>query len=163
MKKKRPMKADADLDLGTLETDWLSQTRRMTKATELQAEAKKDLDEAEATLDVAKADAAKRIRKNPKKYGLATKTEAAVKEAVTTHPKVQEAVAAVIQAKYAVNILAGKIKGLDSRKATLENLVTLFGQGYFSKPRLKKGIDDRVREKVNDDLKYASYTRKRNH
>lgn len=134
---KKHHKAHSDLNLGTLEEDFLSQTRRMQRATDKQAEAKKDLAEAEAEFKAVAAELKNKIRSHPKKYGADKATEGAINELVILQPEYQEAQQQVIEAQYLVDLLGGEIRTLDDRRRTIEGLIQLHGQGYFAKPKVK--------------------------
>ena len=135
-----------DIDLSRLEEEWVRQPKLFGKYSAKLADAKKDLSEAKATEEVVEAEIKRRIRRNPQKYGVNKVTEPAIKEAMILHPNYQSAVAAVTEAKHAVDVLEGLVNTLEHRKRTLENLVTLHGQNYFSKPRLRKESDAEVRD-----------------
>jgi hypothetical protein len=138
-----------NIDLGSLEVEWLRQPRLYGKYSAKLADAKKDLSEAKAAEEVTEAEVKRRIRRNPQKYGMNKITEPAVKETMVLHPLYQRAVAAVNSAKHVVDVLEGLINTLEHRKRTLENLVTLHGQNYFSKPKSPKGYGREMEDSLD--------------
>jgi hypothetical protein len=146
-----------EVNLATLEEDWVKQTGLMSEACQIQALLKKELAYVEADLEVAEADAKFRIRKNPTKYGLDKATDNPVKEAMILHPLYQKANKKVIEAKFAVDMIGGCIATLEHRKRTLEGLVSLYGQQYFAKPTVPQDAVRQFKDKVDS----APYRRKK--
>lgn len=127
-----------DIDLSRLEVECMKQPRRLKKHTDLLAEANKDVAEAKANLEVVEADVKRAIRRNPNKYDIHKITEGAVSEAMVISKRYREAKWAVIEAEHTVDVLKGSVKSLDHRKGMIEGAITLHGQGYFSKPRIRQ-------------------------
>jgi kynurenine formamidase len=100
------------------------------------ADAKKELAEANADLDVIKAEVADDVRSNPKKYGLDKITVDAVASAVAAAKEVKAATTDVIAARHLVDTTQAAVNALDHKKRMLENLVDLHGRDYFSSPRV---------------------------
>lgn len=138
-----------EIDLDKLEQHWVEQTRYYNKYAKLQAEAKQTLMDAQAYKEWAEAESKKRIRRNPNKYRLNKITEPAVKEAMVLHPLYRKAMRELNDAQNGVDVLTGVLRTLEHRKATLENLVVLHGQNYFSKPRAPNGYDRDMESSMN--------------
>lgn len=113
------------------------------------AEKKKDIAEAEAELEVVRADVASRVRDTPAKFGLdpgsfrgGTITEAAIKEVLVTNAEVKEAEKSVRDARYEHDLAQSLVFAFDMKKRSLTNLVELHGMGYFSNVKASaKGVE----------------------
>lgn len=105
------------------------------------ADAKKELAEAQADLEVTKAEVAADVAANPAKYGLTKTTVDAVAAAVTSSKDVKAAQGTVIDARHLVDVTQAAVNALDHKKRMLENLVDLHGRDYFSdvRPRTREG------------------------
>lgn len=99
------------------------------------AEAKLKKEEAEDNAKVVRAESAKHVREHPSKYNLVKPTVDAVEAEVECHPAVREATKALIQAKYAYDVHAALVGGLDHKKRALEKLVDLQINGLLAEPR----------------------------
>ena len=129
----------ADIDLNNLEREWVEHVSKVREFTERSAETKRKEAEAKATMELAEATLLRDIRSNPDKFGLAPKpTEGAIKNCVLYQKRYKDAERAYIQAKYDNDLVDAAVKTLDHRKRALENLVSLWSQGYFATPREKK-------------------------
>jgi hypothetical protein len=136
-----------NLNLATLEEDWLLQVPAHDRYSRKVPDAKLDLSEAKAALEVVEAEVKRSIRRNPSKYGIEQSrvTEAMVAEAMILSPKYQKALKAVNDAKHVVDVLEAALNTLDHRKRTLESLVSLFGMSYFAKPKVKDQYNTSVK------------------
>jgi hypothetical protein len=143
-------KAFTNIDLARLEEEWLMQPKLYDKYSSKLADAKLDLAEAKSEQEWVIADVKRRLRKNPQKYGLSKTTDAIIKEASVLHPLWRKAEKAVNEAAHRVDVLNGIINTLEHRKRTLENLVTLFGQSYFSKPKVKREVQSKLVQLMNE-------------
>jgi hypothetical protein len=129
----------ADIDLNNLEKEWVDHVNKVRTFTDKSAETKKKEAEAKAAMELAEATLLRDIRNAPDKFGLAPKpTEGAIKNCVLYQKRYKDAERAYIQAKYENDLIDGVVKTLDHRKRALENLVTLWQNGYFAAPREKK-------------------------
>lgn len=136
-------RALSDFDINQLEKEWHRQPKLMEDIVSQLADAKRDWEEAKYEVELEEAACAQRIREKPEKYGLEKTTEAAIKEAVVLHPKMQKAKRALIDAVHRKDVLEGYARVLEHRKRALEKEVDLLLAGYFSGPKQPKG--DRVR------------------
>lgn len=152
-----------DVDLSRLEEDFLAQPRLMDRATKGSADAKKDLAELKAEMEVVEAECKRRIRKNPGKYGIvgSRPTKDMIDEALVLHPKYQEINVRVIEAQHKVDVFGGLINTLEHRKRTIEGLITLHGQGYWSKPRVSRAADESFAKDVDARRQEHAFSRKR--
>ena len=137
-----------DVDLANLDRDWAGQAERHMEFCRIAAERRKKHDQKKAALDVAEAQAAKAIRKNPNKYGTDGKlTEPMVKASIALHPIYAAALQELIDAKYDLDIADAAVKASEHRKKALENEVSLWSQGYFAKPKTGRLKHEKVKSK----------------
>jgi hypothetical protein len=107
----------------------------------LAADAKNDVDEAKAKVDVVHAELGQKIRADPGSYGLEKVTETAVSSTIVTRSEYQKAEKALREAKHAHEMAQAVVWALEHKKRSLTLLVELHGTGYFSTPKLsKKGV-----------------------
>ncbi len=140
----------SDIDEFALDKEWSRQTRiYMTYALQL-AEAKKELLDAKAALDLIKAELDLRIRECPENYGLKKVTEPAIENAIILRKDYKLALKAMHHAKHKVDTFQAVVDGMEHRKKALENLVVLEGRNYFSAPQDRSGvgIEERVKKSV---------------
>lgn len=153
-----------DIDKDALDEALVGQPRLFFKHSRNLADARLELDEAEAEFDVTKADLSLSIRDRPGKFGLGDKvTEAGIAAVLTQQQEYIDAQAKINKCKHNVAILQAVVTALDHRKRALEKLVDLHGQDYFSTPRLKgeaheslerermKAVVAKTRRKQRDD------------
>jgi tryptophan synthase alpha subunit len=122
------------------------------KYASLAAEARKDVDEAKAEVDVVDAALSKVIRAKPEKYGLEKVTEAGVNSAIVLDVKHQKALQTLHDAKYNLELIQAVVSALDHKKRSLTLLVELHGLSYFSEVKLskdgKEAVDAMTKRKV---------------
>lgn len=116
------------------------------------AEARKDLDEAKAALELVEADMAKQIRATPGQFNLEKVTEGAIREVILTTKGYQKAVARLHTAKHNLDNLQAVTSALEMKKRSLTLLVDLHGMGYYSAPRVskqgKESLEEMTKRKV---------------
>ncbi len=64
----------------------------------------------------------------------------------------------VIDAQYEYQMAQGAVQAVEQRKSALENLVKLYGQGYFAGPKTPRDISsevlkDQKNKRVNSNVK----------
>lgn len=123
-----------DVSIYELVEGWLAQSGLMKYYCDQMALAKKEAAEAKASRKVILAEIDYNIRKEPKKYGMHKVSESAIQNMVIMQEDAIAANQEVIDAEHKVDVLQGWISSLVDRKHSLENLVTLYGQQYFSVP-----------------------------
>jgi hypothetical protein len=132
-------KSFADIDLTRLEQEWVDHVAKVREYTERSAEAKRKLAEAKAFFEFTEATLLRDIRATPDKFKLEGKaTEGAIKNCVLYQKRYKDAERLYLSAKYDDDLLDGALRTLDHRKRALENLVSLWSQGYFATPREKR-------------------------
>ena len=123
-----------DIDKYDLDGEWVNQPLMYRKYARMLAKASRDVEKSKGALAEAKAEASKRLRKNPVKYGYKKSTEEIIKTGHVLLPTYKRALDVYIKAKYRFDLLMGIVKMLDHRKSALERLVNLHGQSYFARP-----------------------------
>jgi hypothetical protein len=136
-----------EIDVHRLDAECIAQPRLYHKyATEL-AKAKNRLDEAENRLKTIKALLDNLIRTDPSKFDLPEKlTETLIANTVIIQEKYKKAQAKVTDCQYLVSLLYAMVIALDHKKNSLENLIKLHGQDYFSAPRTDEKTAEKLRE-----------------
>lgn len=147
-----------DIDPNALDQEWLSQPRKVMRYSTLLADAKNELAEAKAELDVVAAEVDKHVRLCPSDFGMEKLklTEAIVSNTVLLDKRHRDALKQVNNARYKVDLLQAACDALEHRKKALENLVTLFLQSYWSEP-IAKGPS--AKDKI-DDLQRRAHAAK---
>lgn len=100
------------------------------------AEAKRDMDEAKAALDVCSAEVAQDIRQHPDKYDLEKVSEKAIEALVPTTKAYKAAQKTFFRAKHAVDMSQAVVWALEHKKRALTLLVELHGMGYFGNVKI---------------------------
>ena len=132
---------DIEIDGEALDQEWLGQSALYLKYSRHYADMTKRMDESKQNLDIAKAEADKRIRKNPENYGIDKITEAVVMNSILIEEGYKDAYDEYLSAKYEVDMARAAVSAFEQRKSALENLVRLFGQNYFSGPNVPYEIN----------------------
>lgn len=136
-------KDDIEIDPNNLDLECLRQPALFLKYSELLADAKQNLDRARRNLDKETARISLEIRTNPEEYTGDTKkpTEAMITALVDTDDSINRANAIVIKCRHDVEILQGIVNSFEQRKRSLNNLVSLHGQQYFSGPESTRPLN----------------------
>ncbi|MFA5408826.1 MAG: recombination mediator protein UvsY [Bacilli bacterium] len=142
----KPKEADFQIDPFRLDEEWVRQPNLYRRYAEASAEARRRHDEAKNDVTVIRSEIELAVRKNPEEHGLAKVTEGAIKTVIDLNEKVREAEEAVIEARYAMEVLQGAVGALDHRKAALGDLVRLHLADYFSKPTAPEEAREQVEE-----------------
>lgn len=121
----------------------------------LAAEAKRDVQEAKAMLDVVGADLAKDIRTNPSKYGMDKVTETGIQGIVILQKKYKEAQSELFKSQHRAEMCNATVWALEHKKRALTLLVDLHGMGYFASvkvsPEGKEVIQKTTRRRSAQD------------
>jgi len=108
-------------------------------------EAKRDVDEAKATLEALAADLGLRVRTNPKKFGIDKTTVDIINAIVLNDADYKEAQAELIKAKHRHEMTQAVVWALEHKKRSLTLLVDLHGMGYFSDVKATEAGRDAVK------------------
>ncbi len=146
MKDSREIELDISIDEMSLDREWTDQPRMYFRYAVKLADARRELDQANANLDLTKAELDTAIRSDPEKFGLAKVTESALEAVILTQDGYETAKAAVLRMKHDMDVMAAAVGALDHRKKALEKLCELFLANYFSRPRAPEGGKDRMDE-----------------
>lgn len=146
-----------DLDKHRLDEEWTEQPRHYNKAAVALADKRADYERAMADRDVTEAELDRDIRIKFEKEGTKV-TEAVVKNAVTRHRDMIDAVQAVIRARHEMDVAQALVVALDHRKKSLESLVQLWLANYFASPRAKT---EEVHSKITKPQTTKAFDRRR--
>jgi len=113
------------------------------------AEARLEMDERKATLDVVEAELAKAIRADPESFEIEKLTEATLTSTILLQPRYQKARGVYQKAKHESDLAQALVWALEHKKRSLTLLVELHGLGYFSDVK----VSEKGREAVNDMLR----------
>ncbi len=138
------------ISAGCLDKEWLAQPERVYDYCTQLAEAKQQLNQAKATLELVEAEGDRDVRLHPSTYGIDKLSEARIKNAVILTASYRQAYKEVIQAQHACDVLQAAVTALEHKKRALENLVHLFSMSYFSEPKAEEGDYDAMRESRRD-------------
>ena len=133
-----------------LEEEWLKHSVLYWGYSEKSAQAIKKRDLIREDIDQHRAELDRKIRKDPKKYGIEKVTEGAITAAITIDEKSIGLNSSLIDANEAVNRVSGAVKALEHKKRALEKLVELWLAGYYSEPRIKGGGEEKLQEKIQE-------------
>ena len=141
---KQDAEAITEIDRNHLDDECVKLPSDYLRFAFLSAEAKRDVAEAKATLEVVQAEVGKDIRMRPDRYGIEKVTEAALQGIVITTKRYKEAQAAYFRAQHDAEICQAVVWALEHKKRALTLLVDLHGMGYFSdvRPRTPEGRDE---------------------
>lgn len=126
------------IDPYDLQKEWLTQVKIFRKHGHMLADAKEDLERAEAKKKVVWAELDRDVRANPANYLLTGKiTEAVVENTIILQPSYQKAVESYIAAKHRVDISQVDVETLRQKKDALEAAVKMLLSEFWSEPRVK--------------------------
>lgn len=130
---------ESDFEINRNRLDWECQRQPVlySKYSYALAEAKLELDQANAELELIKAELSTTIRSDPADYGLEKVTESALSTVLVLEEEYQEALTKTIEAKHVKEVLFGAVMSLDNKKKSLQGLIELHNSGYFSEPNPK--------------------------
>ena len=159
---------DVAIDKNALDWELARQGTLYRKWSLILAEAIREKERAEESLDLVKAELDYEIRLNPEDFGFGGKpTEPGIKAAVLRCKRYQDASDRLIEANYEVNSLESGKWALDHKKVCLTALANLYVANYWAEPmvrhRTAEELEDREhRKEVQDYLKDSPwYHRKR--
>ena len=135
---------DLQIDENALDLEWLTQPRLMLQYIDEQASARRQVDREKEKLAVVRAELDKKIRSNPESFELEKITESLISSTIIVQKKYKKAMKVVIDAQYEYQMAQGAVQSVEQRKSALENLVKLFGMGYFSGPKTPRNLSSEV-------------------
>lgn len=134
------------IDQNNLDKECIQLPSQYLQYAHLSAEAKRDVDEAKATLSVVEAEMAKGIRDHPEAYGIEKVTVEAVKTAVILSKRYRSAEENVRVVEHTYAMAQAVVWALEHKKRSLTLLVELHGLGYFSNVKVSKAGQEAVEE-----------------
>jgi len=133
-------------DPNELDRCWVGQTRiRLAYGFE-RADARRELAQAKADLEVTESELKRAVREDPGRFGIAKVTEDAIKSAVPVTDEYQAARQKVIDCQHEVDVLDAALEAIDDRRHALEDLVRLFLADYYGKPKAPEGAREGLEE-----------------
>lgn len=138
---------DMYIDVTALDVEWTEQANLAMKYARLWADAKDEFDRADENVKLVRSELILMVNTDPEKHlGKDVKlTDPKVEAFYRTHPKHQKAKERWLLAMKELNIVeVAKNEICFTRKAALENLVTLHGQGYFAGPKVPRNLKQEV-------------------
>lgn len=148
---------DVKIDKDALDREWINQPQLAMQYSGAAVKAQAEMDSARERLELVKADLDKRMRQMLT-GGDKKPTETVIASAVLLHDECKEASSGYLEAKRTWGILKAAADVIcDQRKAALENLVRLFGMGYFSTPTVRsrdgeEGLRKSTRQSIRERL-----------
>lgn len=124
-----------NIDLHNLDKEWSRQPGLYFKWASILADARRDVEQANAKLDLTKAELDSDIRSNPERFDLPKLTEPAIKNCILAHGRHIAAAEHAAKLKHDVDVLSAAVVALDHRKKALEGEVTLFCHSYNAEPK----------------------------
>lgn len=128
-----------EIDKDALDEEWVAQPAYFAKYAKRLADKRAEIDAQKAKVDVIEAEIDRDIRKDPAAFGIAKITEDVIKRTIVLQVRHFNALAKLNELKHEAGVLSAVVEALDHRKRSLENLVTLWCQEYWSEPRAPKG------------------------
>jgi hypothetical protein len=110
------------------------------------ADAKRNVDEAKAALDVTQAELGKKIRAMPEEFGLDKITEASLASTIILQQQFKGAQTVLFEARHEHDLIQAVVSAMDHKKRSLTLLVDLYGMSYFSSPKLSTEGREAVQE-----------------
>lgn len=149
----RNYREDVKLNRFQLETACEEQGGLYTYWSEQAAERRADREKLENKLDFVVAQKTSEAYNNPSMLPGGKATEATAKAWVNIHPEVVGLKDQVTEAQRNENIMAGAVRGMDSRKAMIEVLQRLYSGQYWGDPNPSRGgREDQASDQLNTNL-----------
>lgn len=121
------------IDKNHLDKEWERHSVLTFELTEENAKCQFQYDAAKRNYEVVRAEVNLDVRRNPAKYGFASKpTEAAIDALVDSNRSVCEAAAAVQQARYNLDMSKAGVASIESKKTALDALTKLTAINYYT-------------------------------
>ncbi len=153
---------DLQINENALDKEWLKQASNMYNSCVELAEARKQFEKQKLAVDVIFAQVEMSIRSDAENAGAKKPTESNIKAMVEIDPRCIKAQEDLIEARNKIALMEAVVQALDHKKKALENLVTLWSQGYFAEPKVsteaatnvtKTQTQQRVSEKLTERMK----------
>lgn len=139
-------------DKNSLDKEWIRQPEYMLHYLDEMAASRIKMDAAKENIDEIKASVDSDIRKNPRDYGLEKLTETVIANTLLLQDTVKKAQKQYLEAKEEYYKYSNIVQALEHRKAALENLVKLFGLGYYAQPSDVAMNDEVTKQKAKENV-----------
>jgi len=147
-------KEDCKINKYDLDGEWERQPINFQQWTESLADAINEKEKLKSRMDFLSATIAKKVRSNPRAYGLEKVTDKAIESIITLDPDFSSLSDQFIDANYNMNVLKGAVGALEQKRESLAWLSRLFLKSYygavqekdFEFPEIKEQMDDVVQE-----------------
>jgi hypothetical protein len=150
----KEIEEERQIDPDSLDVEWLNQPNLFYKysdaldtATQIRNELKTQLENLKEHLEFVRSALELKIRQNPEAFELEKVTESSIKAAVTIHPDYQKALTELQdareefnEAQNTVNRCYTRVNTISEKRTSLERLVVLLNQQYFSTPSVPRDL-----------------------
>lgn len=146
---------DIFIDEDALEQEWLEQAEKARQYGRYYAECRKRVALADEKVKVIRSELVKKANSNPLKYcNKASPNAGDIEAFYRRSPSHQKAKQELIEAQYELDMaeIAKNEIGY-TRKTALENLVKLYGLGYFAGPKVPRNIHEERQKLLEDKTK----------
>jgi len=152
MQSKKEAETITEIDKDNLDVECVNLPSAYRQYAFMAAEAKRDVQEAKAQLDVTQAELSRDARAKPHLFGLEKVTETALTGAVLCSKRFPQDQKALLKAQHAYEMCNAVVWALEHKKRALTLLVELHGMGYFGEvrtsPEGKQAIEQMMQAKV---------------
>ena len=145
---KQDAESVTEIDADNLDLECIRLPSNYRQFAFLAAEAKRDVQEAKAHLDVVQAVEVAKIRSEPGKYGLDKITESALQGTSIVQVKYADAQAALFDAQHRSEMCSAVVWALEHKKRSLTSLVELHGMGYFAEVKVNREGKEAIQKMV---------------
>ncbi len=150
-KKAKVLGSVLEIDEYNLEKEWTKQPKLFFRWACEAANARQEVDEAKAALEITRAEVDSEVRADPEGYGIDGKvTEKMVEVVVIQSAVCIAAVRKSQKAKHQYDVVSALVSALEQRKSALEYLVRLRLSDYYSEPRAPKEHREELEEMQKD-------------
>jgi hypothetical protein len=141
-----------EIDKDNLDKECISLPSNYRRFAFLSAEAKRDMLEAKAYLEVISAQLSLRIRSHPGKFGIEKITESIVSATILVQDQYAEGQKAFLKAQHRHEMTSAVVWALEHKKKALTLLVELHGLGYFADVKMsakgKEAVEEMTKKQV---------------
>ena len=146
-----------DINIYKLEEEWQNQSLLFKEYCEVAVNATLAYDEAKTELARMEAIIVLDIVERPEVYTKAKITVKIQEALITTNPKYEEIRKELAQKKWEKKTADDDVKSMEQRKSSLENMVKLYGQNYYSlkpqnEPEFNEDMDEIKKHNINEQI-----------
>lgn len=141
------------VDFSNLDREWIDFPEQLFEACEAEREKTAEIKEKKLKLDQLMSEKSTEIRNNPKEFGIDKITERAIEEVLATEEKVVKRKEQLLTLENELEKRKNVRMALYEKRRALENLVTLYGLGYFAEPKDRTGSGKQLKEDLRQQRK----------